>query len=1022
MYGCTDPAALNYNPSATIDDGSCRYAGCTDSTATNYNPIAVIDDGSCIYTILPTLNTGTPVSTGTTTGGTTTTTTLPIGPYLGGVNTTSTGTTTTTVGTPILGGGVLTTGQGTATTTNTGCEDVVLYISGGFGNNLGSNTVVRYDPTAHQGTVMSGPSIDHPTDIAMWGDKFYVIRQNYMDEFLADYTTNTYSFVQSLPSIPYSQQIHSVSYDMRDAVTLVSHQHNGEKIFTWDISNGQTAVLNSSLTINIGVKPVGDLVVTSQGFVLAYDSYGSTNPPSAGKGIAHYDFAGNLIDFVENVSVAGMYKTHSTGEIFFDNGVQLNGGPARGLYQLFYDGVPMSIGPQVQSNPYPPIDAVNWQGASSHCVSLPPAPAPRGFHYMPDGSLMLDSEMEKYQSQAPLTCTFDQVSNEAKATVAPAYLGMGLPNQQSAAYVAMFNSGFFTFVNNMWAGYQNGGCNFWTNRVNHWTNQIANNSYNAYTLARKQAKILFAQNLHTICGCPGLPPAKITNIELDYSALKQSGELRDFKIIGENGAKFKLEIKNEDSSYYNFYTNSFSSTYSFLEEEIKNGFYRGSITFPAVSDDDHYNINLFTLENTKHSTSIQNVDYTELRFDDGSIDINGSRGSNSNLLEKIIYQYTTATLTMSAYSSSGGVSVHAQGTDDITVDKVGQKELTPFSFTVTASPTVAYRVLKQPEADDLIAFVSPTVGSVGIPLPGEDIFAGAARSSNKVVDGDFSGGATNITMDDDIGDLWAVGDRVTGNAILDAKTGSSAVTITHVNVGSNAKVFTISESIAIADNETLTFTEPRYKRWEVDSKADIVKEGMLLVQGTNTEVGTKLAEFEDSTLVNENTFKEEKIRSKIFKAVDTKDKKPTLTKGIVSAQGGEIIFDTPQRIAIAGTALKIGGYGLEEVFRITGYDIELSELAIALTTTTTTTTEASAGGSSADITVASAEGIISNVSRVGGVGINSALQNPLITSVDFPGKDLTMDAAQTLENGVTLTVENTSKVATISGKIKLNYV
>ena len=197
---------------------------------------------------------------------------------------------------------------------------------------------------------------------------------------------------------------------------------------------------------------------------------------------------------------------------------------------------------------------------------------------------------------------------------------------------------------------------------------------------------------------------------------------------------------------------------------------------------------------------------------------------------------------------------------------------------------------------------------------------------------------------------------------------------------------------------------------------------MLLVQGTNTEVGTKLAEFEDSTLVNENTFKEEKIRSKIFKAVDTKDKKPTLTKGIVSAQGGEIIFDTPQRIAIAGTALKIGGYGLEEVFRITGYDIELSELAIALTTTTTTTTEASAGGSSADITVASAEGIISNVSRVGGVGINSALQNPLITSVDFPGKDLTMDAAQTLENGVTLTVENTSKVATISGKIKINKV
>ena len=42
-YGCTDPVATNYNPTATIDDGSCEFAGigdlcrCTDSTALNYN-------------------------------------------------------------------------------------------------------------------------------------------------------------------------------------------------------------------------------------------------------------------------------------------------------------------------------------------------------------------------------------------------------------------------------------------------------------------------------------------------------------------------------------------------------------------------------------------------------------------------------------------------------------------------------------------------------------------------------------------------------------------------------------------------------------------------------------------------------------------------------------------------------------------------------------------------------------------------------------------------------------------------
>ena len=85
---CTDPAAtINYNPLATIDDGSCIYPswdcvlgnctdpgtgngaynstnggytacqascmlitpGCTDSCASNYNALANVDDGSCTY-------------------------------------------------------------------------------------------------------------------------------------------------------------------------------------------------------------------------------------------------------------------------------------------------------------------------------------------------------------------------------------------------------------------------------------------------------------------------------------------------------------------------------------------------------------------------------------------------------------------------------------------------------------------------------------------------------------------------------------------------------------------------------------------------------------------------------------------------------------------------------------------------------------------------------------------------------------------------------------------------------------
>jgi len=52
--GCMDPNAANYDATATFDDGSCTFTptnviyGCTDQTAQNYDPAATVDDGTCI--------------------------------------------------------------------------------------------------------------------------------------------------------------------------------------------------------------------------------------------------------------------------------------------------------------------------------------------------------------------------------------------------------------------------------------------------------------------------------------------------------------------------------------------------------------------------------------------------------------------------------------------------------------------------------------------------------------------------------------------------------------------------------------------------------------------------------------------------------------------------------------------------------------------------------------------------------------------------------------------------------------
>ena len=49
MCGCNDETAVNFQPGATYNDGSCIFLGCTDSSACNFDSIANEDDGSCDY-------------------------------------------------------------------------------------------------------------------------------------------------------------------------------------------------------------------------------------------------------------------------------------------------------------------------------------------------------------------------------------------------------------------------------------------------------------------------------------------------------------------------------------------------------------------------------------------------------------------------------------------------------------------------------------------------------------------------------------------------------------------------------------------------------------------------------------------------------------------------------------------------------------------------------------------------------------------------------------------------------------
>ena len=82
----------------------------------------------------------------------------------------------------------------------------------------------------------------------------------------------------------------------------------------------------------------------------------------------------------------------------------------------------------------------------------------------------------------------------------------------------------------------------------------------------------------------------IKSFDLDLSDLSAVGETRNFNIIGDNGAEFTLEIKdNATGYYYNFVTEAFQAAQARLEGSINNSRYSGSIVFPGTVTKDVVN-------------------------------------------------------------------------------------------------------------------------------------------------------------------------------------------------------------------------------------------------------------------------------------------------------------------------------------------------------------------------------------------------------------------------------------------------
>jgi hypothetical protein len=503
----------------------------------------------------------------------------------------------------------------------------------------------------------------------------------------------------------------------------------------------------------------------------------------------------------------------------------------------------------------------------------------------------------------------------------------------------------------------------------------------------------------------------ISGFVLDTSDIKEAGETRSFVIAGDNGAEFTLEIKNEDGYYYNFVTNTFQVAQAKLDKTMTGSSYTAQVNFPSVEDEDQYDVFLYAKPGTKHAL------YNEVRFADGSLDINSSSGSNSLMLQKVIYQYLDITLTISTAARTSAFTPSASTNNAITISSGASKGKIPFTVTSTSATDESFVISAQPSSNNVYSAFTRVVGSSPVTLPGENIYptVTATGKTNAVMSS-----TVTVTMVDTIENLGLkIGDKViqaTGPFF------ANIVTVVAVSGGGlSANQFTASEAISVGSDVTLNFHNQMNYSWPLDDTNKITQ-GMLVTHSSGNGAivaGTVIGDYKDTLTILSGTEKEQVITQNYAPALDSKGVKPTMVKGLVTSQTGNVVFNNQQQKLLAGDTINIVGYGEKYIADIDGYTVRFTDLAIALTEITTTTTSAVTG--SASVPVTARAGIRNTVSTVTGIGMNPALAAPTVNSgaTADSGGTIVLSAAQTLESGITLTFPGAGKVATITGNIEI---
>ena len=155
----------------------------------------------------------------------------------------------------------------------------------------------------------------------------------------------------------------------------------------------------------------------------------------------------------------------------------------------------------------------------------------------------------------------------------------------------------------------------------------------------------------------GYVEKRITSVDINTKDIHYLGETRSFSIQGDNGGVFSLEIYDNSTTpvYYNFDTGEWTTTKSGLNNIELAGSYNFSVIFPVFVANGYGTTRTFNID--LHAKVAGNIktkhpNYIEVKNLDGSININRSIGSNSDLLRKTISQMALKTLELSCIAPS----------------------------------------------------------------------------------------------------------------------------------------------------------------------------------------------------------------------------------------------------------------------------------------------------------------------------------------------------------------------------------